>query len=75
MTTPTGPISVAIGDLNGDATPDLVFSSYYSGSWSSTAYSLIFNGSSSGYSATPSVNTLTDRGVWGTPVLVGNTAW
>ncbi|MBK7759773.1 MAG: VCBS repeat-containing protein [Deltaproteobacteria bacterium] len=65
MTTPTGPINVAVGDLSGDGQPDLVFSGYYSGSWSSTAYSLIFNGSSSGYSSTPSVNSLTDRGVWG----------
>ncbi|MBK9371854.1 MAG: VCBS repeat-containing protein [Deltaproteobacteria bacterium] len=75
MTTPTGPISVAIGDLNDDGTPDLVFGGYYSGAWTSTAYSLIFNGSASGYSSTASVNSLADRGVWGTPVLVGNTAW
>ncbi|MCK6524165.1 FG-GAP-like repeat-containing protein [Myxococcota bacterium] len=75
MTTPVGPISVAIGDLNGDGLPDLTFSGYYSGSWSSTAYSLIFNGSASGYSSSPSVNSLADRGVWAAPVLVGNTAW
>ncbi|MBK9644012.1 MAG: FG-GAP repeat protein [Deltaproteobacteria bacterium] len=54
---------------------DSMTTSYYSGAWTSAAYSLIFNGSASGYSSSASVNSLADRGVWGTPVLVGNTAW
>ena len=75
LATPIGPASVAVGDLSGDGHPEIVFGGYYVSSWSSTAHSLIFNGSSTGYSSTPSVNSLADGGILGRPVLVGNTSW
>ncbi|MBK9644015.1 MAG: VCBS repeat-containing protein [Deltaproteobacteria bacterium] len=75
LSTPVGPASVAVGDVSGDGIPDIIIGSYFTSSWSPTTYSLIFNGSSSGYSSTPSVTGLAEGGIWGRPVLVGNTAW
>ena len=74
-TLPTvGATRVAAGDLNADGYPEVVFSGYYSGSWSTTAATMVYYGSASGYSSTDS-DSLSTAGDHGIPVLVGDTDW
>ncbi len=68
-----GSLNVAMGDINGDGWPELTFSGYYTGSWSSTAYGTLHDGAS-GYTTALSTQ-IVGRGVWAPPILVGNTTW
>ena len=46
-----GTLSVSAGDADGDGYTDLVFGGYHSGSWSSTAYTMVYYNSSLGFSS------------------------
>ena len=68
-----GPIGLAIGDLDGNGYPELVFNSYYNGSgYSGDSY--IYWGSASGYDTTDR-DDISKGGIWGPPLLVGDTSW
>ena len=45
----TGTLSAALGDFDGDGTTDVAFGGYYGGSWSSTAQTVVYWNSSSGF--------------------------
>ena len=59
-----GATDVEVGDADGDGHLDLLFSSYYNGAWTSAAYTMLYWGSSFGF--TPSNYTAFEvRGTWG----------
>ncbi|MCP4809296.1 MAG: hypothetical protein GY913_12040 [Proteobacteria bacterium] len=70
-----GSINVAIGDLDADGYPELVFSGYYAGDWTTLATNYVYYGSSTGYDSADFDNLDTDGGTWSAAVLVGDTDW
>lgn len=65
---------VAAGDLDGDGHPELVFSNYYTGTWSTIAGSYVYWGSAGAY--TESDRTILDtEGTWAEVVLAGSAGW
>jgi len=59
-----GAVDLAIGDANGDGFKDLLFSGYHTGDWSSAAYTMLYWGSSFGYTPT-NYAAFELRGTWG----------
>jgi hypothetical protein len=70
----SGVREVAIGDLDGNGYPELVFNHYYSGSWSSLVGTTVYWGDGSGYSGSRSTD-LDTEGTLNRAALVGNTDW
>ena len=69
-----GAVHVAIGDLDGDGLPELVFGGYFSGDWNISAKSYVYWGTRSGYSFAD-VDVLPTGSSWGPALLVGRTDW
>ncbi|MCB9745854.1 MAG: putative metal-binding motif-containing protein [Alphaproteobacteria bacterium] len=69
-----GASKVDIGDVDGDGYPELVFNNYYTGSWSTSADTYVYYGTSAGY-GTANRDELSTYGSWPYPVLVGDTSW
>jgi hypothetical protein len=69
-----GALYLDVGDVNGDGYPELAFSGYYTGSWSTLATSYVYFGSSSGYSSSD-VDEVSSGGHYAAPMLVGDTDW
>ena len=68
-----GPVNASIGDLDADGYPEIVFGSYYNGT-DYTGDSYIYWGSASGYDESDRSD-IAKGGVWGAPLLVGDTSW
>ncbi|MCB9765642.1 MAG: VCBS repeat-containing protein [Alphaproteobacteria bacterium] len=69
-----GASKVDIGDVNGDGYPEIVFNNYHTGSWSTSADTYVYYGTTAGYS-TANRDELGTHGSWPFPVLVGLTDW
>jgi len=65
---------LAIGDLDGDGLPELVFAGYYTGSWSTLPTTQLYWGTEDGYGE-DDLDSLGTSGVWARPLLVGDTDW
>ncbi len=69
-----GATKVGVGDLDADGYPEIIFNNYYTGSWSTSADTYVYWGSTSGYTSTDRTD-LDTYGSWGTPIPVGDTDW
>ena len=73
----TGTGHAAVGDLDGDGVPEILFSNYYTGTWASFADDTVYWGDGSDpdlYDAADASD-LAGTGTWGSAALVGNTDW
>ncbi len=64
----------AIGDVDADGYPEIILSNYYTGSWSTSASSYVYFGSSTGWSSS-TVDSLSTYGTLSRPVFVGDASW
>jgi len=69
-----GASRVAIGDLDGDGLPELVFNNYYSGSWSTLTDTYVYWNQSGTFTESNRTD-LESYGSWPDVVLVGDTDW
>ena len=67
----------AVGDLDGDGVPELVFSNYFTGSWATLTDDTIYWGDAADADLYDSADAtdLGTAGTWGRAALVGHTDW